>query len=59
MAHGVSPEVFLEAMMLASEAPDPRMDRVDMAVARLNTGIPDSHDLAQAMISGILAESGN
>jgi hypothetical protein len=58
MAHGVSPEVFQAAVNAAENAPDPRMERVTLAVAHLDAAAPDAHDVAQAMISCILAESG-
>lgn len=58
MAHGVSPEVFQAAVAVAENTPDPRMERVSLAVAHLDAGTPDAHDVAQAMIACIMGESG-
>jgi hypothetical protein len=57
MAHGVSPEVFQAAVMAAENAPDPRMERVSLAVAHLDAGRLDSHEVARAIVACILAES--
>jgi hypothetical protein len=56
MTHGVSPEVFQAALVAAENAPDPRMERVDLAVAHLGAGALDARAVAQAVISCILAE---
>jgi len=56
MTHGVSPEVFQAALVAAESAPDPRMERVDLAVEHLGAGALDSRAVAQAVISCILAE---
>ena len=57
MTHGVSPEVFQAALVAAKNAPDPREERVSLAVAHLGAGALDARAVAQAMISCIRDES--
>ena len=54
----VSEEVLEEAIRVAQAAPDPRVDRVRMAVEHLDDGAPDAHIVAQAVIHSIIADSG-
>jgi hypothetical protein len=58
MGHGVSREVIHAAFVAAEKAPDPRRERVSMAIAHLHAGTPDADAVAQAMIARILEESG-
>jgi len=53
----VSDEVFRAAVRAASEAPDLRPDRVAEARAHMLAGAPDSHAVAEKMISRILGDS--
>lgn len=57
MFQGVSQETLKAALIAAENAPDPRSDRVSLAIAHLDAGETDAHLVAQAMIASILAES--
>jgi hypothetical protein len=57
MGQAVSREILHAALTIADNAPDPRRERVTMAIAHLHAGTPDSSAVAQAMIARILAES--
>ena len=43
-------------MLVARNAPDPRKDRVALAIVHLGAGALDSHTVAQAVISTIIAD---
>jgi hypothetical protein len=58
MGHAVSREILHAALMVAENAPDPRRERVTIAIAHLHAGTPDANVVAQAMIARILEESG-
>jgi len=58
MSHGVSREVLRAALVAAENAPDPRNERVNLAIAHLHAGTPDASAVAQAIIARILAEAG-
>jgi hypothetical protein len=58
MGHAVSREILNAALLVAENAPDPRRERVTMAIAHLHAGTPDASAVAQAMIARILEESG-
>jgi hypothetical protein len=58
MSHGVSREVLRAALVAAENAPDPRDERVTLAIAHLHAGTPDANAVAKAMIARILAEAG-
>jgi hypothetical protein len=53
----VSVDVVQAAILVAENTPDPRADRVEMAIVRLDSGELDARTVATAMISTILADS--
>lgn len=53
----VDPSVIECARARALLAPDAREDRVIQAKARLLTGLPNSHDIAQKMVSRIVSDA--
>jgi hypothetical protein len=57
MRYGVSQEVFRAAIAAAKNAPDPRLEQADLASALLEAGKADAHQLAEALIRSIVAET--
>jgi hypothetical protein len=55
--HDVPVGVLQAAILAAENAPDPREDRVELAMVHMDAGTPDSRAVAQAMISTIIADS--
>jgi putative ribosome biogenesis GTPase RsgA len=53
----VSVDVVQAAILVAENTPDPRADRVERALVRLDAGRLDASHVAQAMIASILADS--
>ena len=54
--HDVPVDVVQAAMLVARNAPDPRKDRVALAIVHLGAGALDSNTVAQAVISTIIAD---
>lgn len=54
--HDVPIHVVQAAIIAAENAPDMRTDVVELAMVHLDAGQPDSRDVAQAMISSIVAD---
>ena len=53
----VSVDVVQAAILVAENTPDPRTECVELALVHMDAGKPDSHSVAQAMITSIIADS--
>jgi hypothetical protein len=53
----VSVDVVQAAILVAENTPDPRADRVEMALVHLDAGLVDARTVAQAMLATIATDS--
>jgi hypothetical protein len=55
--HGISLELLLAARSVAENTPDTRPERVQEAMNHLDSGVIDSHTVAQMIISRVISDS--
>lgn len=57
MSHSVSHEILEQAAHIASQTPDIRADRVEVATRRMVDGAVSAEEIATMMVRRIVAES--